>query len=71
MTAETKTQDKPFLGVCGYCNHVWPIAFLPMDIDAFAKLAMGSACPMCAGKKVFVATAEQATIWEQSHGTRG
>lgn len=44
-------------GRCGGCGHVWVVAYLPMDVVSLAKLARGAACPMCAGSKVFVATA--------------
>lgn len=39
---------------CGKCSHEWPIAFLPLPIDAFARLAK-AACPMCGeAKQVFI-----------------
>lgn len=44
-------------GRCDGCGHIWVVAYLPMPVEAVAKIARGAACPMCAGTKVFVATA--------------
>lgn len=44
-------------GRCNDCGHVWVVAYLPMPLTNAARLMQRAACPMCAGTKVFVATA--------------
>ena len=43
-------------GKCSECGHVWPVAYLPMDVVKFATLAKRAACPKCAGTSVKVAS---------------
>jgi hypothetical protein len=39
---------------CGKCNHVWIVAYLPMDVSGFARIAKGARCPMCGDAKVYL-----------------
>lgn len=58
-------ERKPFLVACKPCGHVWPVAWLPMEMAACGRLLRRAGCPMCAasGRSIFVATAEQADAW--------
>jgi hypothetical protein len=53
--AETAAPRKPFWGKCEPCGHCWAIAYLPMTVETFARVAKGSKCPMCGSGKIFVA----------------
>ena len=52
----------PFWAKCVRCKHIWTAAYLPMDMTAFANLAKGLCCPMCA------ATAKEITPAKQDNG---
>ncbi len=52
-TASDKT---PFKARCAGCEHVFVVYRLPMPMNDAARLMKQAACPMCAGKKLFVAT---------------
>ena len=39
--------SREFWGHCGDCGHVWIIAYLPMEIERFARIAMHAYCPKC------------------------
>lgn len=51
---------------CSACKHTWIAAYLPMELNKFAKVAKAS-CPMCAAppKKVFVAKQKDGVLMEQ------
>jgi hypothetical protein len=34
-----------FIAHCPDCGHSWTVAFLPLTIDKFAKLAKAARCP--------------------------
>jgi ribosomal protein S27AE len=57
----TKAEAAPFLVCCKPCDHVWALAYLPMDMGKMVKLMKRAACPRCGngGKTIFLATAEQ------------
>ena len=59
LVATTEAKE-PFLVHCGECSHEWAIAFLPMPVDTFAKLAKAR-CPMCGSKKVFIGAVPKPT----------
>lgn len=50
------TERKPFNGRCGDCEHVWAVCYLPMPLEQAGKMMTAAQCPMCASKKVFVAS---------------
>jgi hypothetical protein len=45
----------PLNGKCKACNHVWPVAWLPMTIEKVAPLMKDARCPMCSCGEVLVA----------------
>lgn len=47
----TEEAKKPFFVHCGKCRHEWAVAFLPLPVGVFVKLAK-ALCPMCGAKKV-------------------
>ncbi len=49
------SERQPFNGRCGECDHVWPVCYLPMQLDLAAKAMKSARCPMCGGGKVFIA----------------
>lgn len=53
---------QPFLIRCEPCQHVWAIAYLPMEMGTMVKLLKRAACPLCgsSGKNLFLATAKDA-----------
>lgn len=40
-------ERKPFWAKCTGCSHCWPAAYLPMALDAAARLMKAAKCPMC------------------------
>ena len=40
---------------CRACDHVWIVAYLPMQIEKAARLMQLAACPKCADKKPVIA----------------
>lgn len=48
-------ERKPFWGKCAGCGHCWPIAYLPMEVAAVAKLMAAARCPACASKTLVIA----------------
>lgn len=32
---------------CGGCDHVWTVAYLPLEVDMIAEMFESSRCPMC------------------------
>lgn len=38
---------KPFEGRCLNCEHVWIIAYTPMEMRRFARVVKLAHCPMC------------------------
>lgn len=44
---KVKEERKPFNGQCSKCNHVWTIAYTPMDLTVFCKVCKKACCPMC------------------------
>lgn len=40
---------------CGGCSHVWIVAYLPMELTKVATLMKNAACPVCAGKNLYLA----------------
>ena len=53
------TGDKPFWAKCRSCNHIWPAAFLPMEVEQCAKLLMKTHCPKCAAGPKEITFAKQ------------
>lgn len=58
------TDHKPFWAKCGACSHCWPAAYAPMELVAFVKTIAAARCPMCGGKKVFVAKQDNGKLLE-------
>jgi hypothetical protein len=48
---------KPFNVRCGKCDHLWPAAWLPMEVSLFAKATSNLHCPSCGNgpKGIYVA----------------
>jgi rubredoxin len=38
---------EPFDGQCKQCNHVWTIAYTPMEVTKFLNVCLKACCPMC------------------------
>lgn len=51
----TATPKKEFRAQCGECDHIWVVAYLPMDLSKVANIMKTARCPNCAGAKLFVA----------------
>jgi hypothetical protein len=51
---------EPLTVHCGKCEHEWAIGFLPMPINALAKLAKGR-CPACQSSRVKMGAIPRAT----------
>lgn len=45
-------ERKPFWVKCRKCAHCWTAAYLPMEVDTFAKIATRAACPMCGDRSI-------------------
>jgi hypothetical protein len=41
------SERKAFWAKCPACDHVWPIAYLPMPMELCAKMTRRPACPQC------------------------
>jgi len=50
MTEPTNHSDpaQTVRGKCGKCDHVWIVAYLPMDIPPLVRIMRAARCPMCA-----------------------
>lgn len=42
--------DKPFWCRCSRCQHVWPAAYLPMEMNKLAAIMSRTICPKCAAR---------------------
>ncbi len=62
------TDAKPFWVKCLSCSHVWPAAYLPMEIDKCAKLLKKASCPKCAAgsKQITFAKQDDGALLEQA-----
>lgn len=57
--------DKPLWAKCAKCSHCWPVAFLPMPMNIFAKVAKGGfRCPRCGDAKPVVAKQDNGILKE-------
>lgn len=43
--------DKPFWAKCWSCEHIWPAAYLPMEMAKAAKVLRAATCPKCGERK--------------------
>jgi len=50
---------KPFWAKCKGCSHIWPAAYLPMELEQCAKLLMKTHCPNCAAGPKGITFAKQ------------
>lgn len=64
---------KPFCAKCSKCSHCWPAAYLPMQIDAAAKLMKAARCPNCGNgpKGVLVAKQNNGLLDEPAAAPKG
>lgn len=53
-------EKEPFYVHCEKCSHEWAVAFLPLPVNVFSKLAK-ALCPMCGSKKVNVGSKPKPT----------
>lgn len=53
------TAKKPFWAKCEPCGHIWPCAYLPMDMKDSAKLMKKLHCPMCGADAKRITPAKQ------------
>lgn len=47
---------EPFNGQCSKCQHVWTIAYTPMDLTVFCKVCKKACCPMCGADSKHIIT---------------
>lgn len=52
---ESKQSGQTVSGRCDVCNHVWPVAYLPMALEAAARLMSAARCPKGCEGKVYIA----------------
>lgn len=57
-------ERKPFWVKCRKCAHCWTAAYLPMEVDTFAKIATRAACPMCGDRKPVIAKQDDGKLNE-------
>lgn len=64
----TEREKKPFWAKCTGCNHCWPVAYAPMELATFAKIALNSSknCPMCGATKIVVAKQDNGKLLEDA-----
>lgn len=55
LRVEGMTDKRPMRVQCGKCDHIWPAAYLPMEMGKVAALLKRVMCPMCgaAAKDIF------------------
>ena len=51
----SETTRKPFHGKCRECATVFVVCYVPIPLDAAARLMLAAACPACASKNIVVA----------------
>lgn len=57
--------DKPLWAKCVKCSHCWPVAYLPISMDVFGKIAKGGfVCPKCGDRKPVVAKQDNGVLQE-------
>lgn len=39
--------DNAVWAKCRGCEHVWPVAYLPMEMEAAARQILAASCPQC------------------------
>lgn len=65
MTDARPEAKTPFWARCAACGHCWAAAYLPMDVETFAKtIGGGRRCPACGGGKIVVAKQNDGTLLE-------
>lgn len=67
---------KPFFAKCRTCDHVWPIAYAPMELTLFAQVLIDARCPMCGAdaKQITPAKQKDGVLLEDGapqHGAQG
>ncbi|WP_022727262.1 hypothetical protein [Fodinicurvata sediminis] len=53
------TERRPFTVHCGDCSHQWIVAYLPMLVEDFMKIAGKPHCPMCASGNVLCGASDK------------
>lgn len=61
---------KPFWLECSECRHQWAAAYLPMEVETFAKAAR-AICPMCGQgpKGILIAKQKDGVLTEPTTAT--
>lgn len=59
-------ERKPFWVKCPKCSHCWTVAFAPMEVGLFAKIAMAGSkfCPKCGATGAVVAKQKDGELRE-------
>lgn len=66
-TAPPSRPDKAFWAMCPACRHCWPAAFLPMEVEAAARLMIAARCPKgCDSRPVVPKQSDGALLEEQT-----
>lgn len=65
---------QPVLAGCPSCRHIWPILWMPMEINKAATVMQAGAtmCPACGhvattGQPVTMARPEERAAWHERH----
>lgn len=51
--------SKPFWAKCSACGHIWPAAYLPMEMAKAARVFRSIRCPKCAAGPKGIVPAKQ------------
>lgn len=68
ISETTERAARPFWAKCSDCGHCWPVAYLPMNMTAMAKLGKAARCPMGCRGKPLVAKQDNGVLNEPTPG---
>jgi hypothetical protein len=64
-----KAERKPFWAKCT-CGHIWPVAYMPMEMMLAAKLMKRATCPACGNaKNIGIAKQDDGVLLEPANPT--
>lgn len=63
-----REEKRPLWAKCE-CGHIWPAAYLPMEMSAAGKLLKGLHCPKCAAppSKIHIAKQDNGVLKEEAN----
>lgn len=68
MAEIAATASLPFWAICSKCRHCWIVAYYPLELALFARIAKGhSRCPKCNAPGL-VAKQEKGVLTEPADG---